>query len=360
LSGSYSGTMVKGTITGEWKQPGSALPLILTPYKKPEANSLTPLLGEWVGILEPPGSGIKLTIVFRFQISKEGKFAGVLDSPDQNAKDIPVGDVLLEGDQVTIKVPVAQADYSGKLVGTKINGSFKQAGQEFTVNLTKGKYQPPPAFADLSQEAMKQLLGQWIGKWKVSEELSYTAIFRFEKAKDGKFIAVADLPEQGVKGFLLAGGVFKGDQLSFKIPQAAGEFAGTLSGNSISGTYKAGGKPFPLIVTRGAKYEPPITQIEIPDEAMKTLLGKWIGKLGTVSVIFRFERNAAGVKAIFVDSPEQSLKGMPVIKASLVDGNLVLKFKEDQYSGKISGNKIEGSLKINNGQATVPLPVTKQ
>jgi hypothetical protein len=107
-------------------------------------------------------------------------------------------------------------------------------------------------------------------------------------------------------------------------------------------------------------YEPPITQIEIPDEAMKTLLGKWIGKLGTVSVIFRFERNAAGVKAIFVDSPEQSLKGMPVIKASLVDGNLVLKFKEDQYSGKISGNKIEGSLKINNGQATVPLPVTKQ
>lgn len=35
LSGSYKGTVGKGIITGEWKQEGSAIPLVLTTYKAP-------------------------------------------------------------------------------------------------------------------------------------------------------------------------------------------------------------------------------------------------------------------------------------------------------------------------------------
>ena len=48
LSGSYAGTVGKGTITGEWKQPGSTLPLVLTPYKKPEVRELQALAGRVV------------------------------------------------------------------------------------------------------------------------------------------------------------------------------------------------------------------------------------------------------------------------------------------------------------------------
>jgi hypothetical protein len=360
LSGSYAGTVAAGAITGVWKQPGSSLPLVLTPYKKPGIDTLKPLLGEWVGILEPPGAGVKLAIVFRFQMNKDGKFTAFLDSPDQGAKDIPVGDVVLDGNQVDIKIPVAQASFKGQLVGNKINGTVKQGGQDLKLDLTKGKYQPPPAFASLSAEGMKQLLGQWVGKWKASEEVSYTAVFRFEKAKDGKFIAVVDLPEQGTKDFSLADGVLKDDQLTCRIPKMQGEYAGKISGNSITGTYKAGGKQYPLNLTRGAKYEPPITQIDIPADVMKSLLGSWSGKLGNVTVIIRFERNEAGKDAVFIDSPEQNIKNMPVIKASMADGKLALKFKEDQYSGKINGNKIDGMLSVNKGQTNIPLPVTKQ
>jgi hypothetical protein len=360
LSGSYSGTAAKGVLTGEWKQPGSVLPLVLTPYVKPGVSILKPLLGEWVGALDIPEAGNKLSIVFRFVMSKDGKISGYLDVPDQNGKDIPVGDVTLDGNQVDITVPSARIGYSGKLAGNKINGLFKQNGRELKLDLVKGKYEPPPTFVNLSPEGMQQLTGQWLGKWKVSEEVSYTAIFRFEKSKIGKFFAVIDLPEQGMKGISLADGVLKGGQLACRIPIMTAEYAGKISGNAITGTLKMAGKQYPLNLLQGAKYEPPATQIDIPADAMKGLLGKWSGKIGNVTLVIRFERTPAGKNAVYIDSPEQSMKGMPVIKASVADDKLVLKFKEDQYSGKINGNKIDGTLSIGNGQANVPVSVTKQ
>ena len=90
LSGSYSGTVDKGAITGEWKQPGSTLPLVLAPYKKPEVGTLKPLPGEWFGELQLPGS-TKMTMMFRFEMTKDGKFAGLMDIPDPGAKDVPAG-----------------------------------------------------------------------------------------------------------------------------------------------------------------------------------------------------------------------------------------------------------------------------
>jgi len=360
LRGSYSGIAAKGVITGEWKQPGSTLPLVLTPYVKPGVNILKPLLGEWVGVLEVPGGGVKLSIVFRLLSDKDGKISGFLDSPDQNAKDIPVGDVTLDGNQVDIKVPIAQASYTGQLAGTKITGLLKQGGQDLKLDLVKGKYEPPPAFANLPLEGEKQLTGQWLGKWKVSEEVSYTAILRFETSKAGKFIAVVDLPEQGMKGVSLADGVFKDSQLTCRIPIMNAEYTGKISGNTITGTLKMAGKQYPLNLLQGAKYEPPATQIDIPAEAMKGLLGKWSGKIGNVTMVIRFERTLAGKNSVYIDSPEQSIKGMPVIKASVADNKLVLKFKEDQYSGKINGNKIDGTLSVSNGQANIPVSITKQ
>src|SRR5689334_17300654 len=35
LAGSYSAILKEGTLNGEWTQPGSKLPLVLSPYQKP-------------------------------------------------------------------------------------------------------------------------------------------------------------------------------------------------------------------------------------------------------------------------------------------------------------------------------------
>lgn len=357
LSGSYSGTVAKGTITGEWKQQGSAFPLVLTPYKKPEAAAFKPLMGRWEGKFAPPGSG-ELTIVFRFETAKEGGIAGFLDVPEQGAKGVPLGNISLEGNQVAFKVPSAGVDYAGKLSATGINGRFKQGGGDFELNLSKGKFQPPPL--NLPAETVNTLSGKWAGKLDIPGDVLHNIILRFEKTKNGKFFAYWDCPERGTTAGRVADVVLKGDQFSCKIPASGGTFSGKLVNDTISGTYQTAGKQYPLSLVKGAKYEPQVAQVDIPAEVMKQLLGQWTAKVGNLLLIFRFEQAPGGRNAIYIDIPDQNVKGLQILKASIKDGNLWMKMSGSEYTGKLSGNKIDGSLKlIEQGGNSMQLPLTK-
>jgi hypothetical protein len=357
LSGSYSGTVAKGSITGEWKQQGSSFPLVLSPYKAPEPSTFKPLLGEWVGKLNAPGA-TNLAIVFRFETTKDGKFAAFMDVPDQNARNLALNDVTLEDNQVSLKFAAAGIEYVGKLSGNSINGTFKQGGAEFPLNLTKGKYAAPTF--DLPAEDMQKLLGQWVGKWKESEDTTYTVVFKFEKTKDGKLSATTNSPEQGSASLPLAELSFKDNQLKFRIPATGGDYTGKLNDTSISGTYSLRGKQYEINVTKGAKVEPVITQVEIPAASWKQLLGRWNGKLNNASVIVRFEQKAGGKNAIAIDIPDQNQKDIPVLKASLAGDTLTLKFAGAEYSGKLADNKIDGTVKISAQNVILPLSLTKE
>jgi hypothetical protein len=358
LSGSYAGTVGKGAITGEWKQPGSSLPLVLTPYKKPEAASFKPLLGEWSGKLTVPGV-TSLAIIFRFEIAKDGKLAGFMDVPDQNARGIALSDITFDAGQVSLRIPSAGIEYSGQLSASSIKGTFKQSGASFDLNLSKGKYEIPGI--DMPAEDMNKLLGNWAGRMKIGQEANAdeaTVILRFEKTKDGKLAAFSDSPEQGSYGRALTDVTFKDDQLNIKVPGTSGGFTGKLSGNSIAGTFLMGTMKLDLTVTKGAKFPPPASQVDLPADLMKQLLGRWTGNLGTITPTFRFERNAAGKSVIYIDIPQQNVKAMPVLKASLADGSLVLKIAGGEFRGKLEGNKINGTLKAQN--QNIPLVLTKE
>jgi hypothetical protein len=244
LSGSYSGTVAKDAITGEWRQAGSALPLVLTPYRPPTAATLKPLLGSWVGKIQANPT-TALTLVIRFETGKDGKVAGFLDIPDQNAKGLPVTDVNLEGSEVTFKIPVGKADYTGTLKGRAITGSFKQGAQETKLDLARGTYVPPPPEVNIPQEAMQQLLGRWTGKIA-----NLTIVLRFEKNAAGKFAVLMDSPDQKAMGIPVSSATLTKDKLLLKVAAVFGEYNATLSGNKIDGTWTQGGKPMPLVLTK--------------------------------------------------------------------------------------------------------------
>jgi hypothetical protein len=357
LSGSYSGTVGKGAITGEWKQQNSTIPLVLTPYKKPELSSLKPIVGEWVTKLKASEELI-LVVVFHFEFTKDGKFVATFDQPEQGAKGLALSDVALEGDQVSFKIPIASGEFNGTLKGNSITGVYRVQERKYDLTLVKGKYQGPTF--DMPAEAMNRLLGQWAGRVDVPGDIVYTLTIRFEKTKDGKLAAFSDCPEGATYNSSLTNVSLKGDELSFKSLHPAGEFTGKLGANSIPGSYKIGGKPYELNLTKGAKFAAQATQVDIPAEEMKKLLGRWSGKLSVITVVFRFERTPAGKNLIFIDSPEQNIKGQPVFKASMKDGVLSLKMAGAEYSGKVSGNKIDGVLKPFEQNVTVPLSVTKE
>lgn len=95
------------------------------------------ITGAWNGILKV--QGMQLSLVFHINKTENG-FSSTMDSPDQKAFGIPVTTTNFENSKLTIAVANARIEYEGVLGSDGfINGTFKQSGQTFPMNLSKGK-----------------------------------------------------------------------------------------------------------------------------------------------------------------------------------------------------------------------------
>ena len=161
LSGSYDGVLADGRITGNWSQPGSEIPLELVPYVASVLSDADKdrLRGSWVGELAPPGQ--TLAIVFRFQDNEDGEFVGLLDSPDQGAKDIATANIRIEGDQLKFAIPRIGGEYTGTLSGDSIEGTFRQ-GQALPLNMQRGEY--TARGLELPPDVIERIEGPWHGR----------------------------------------------------------------------------------------------------------------------------------------------------------------------------------------------------
>ncbi|MGB4837968.1 MAG: alpha/beta hydrolase [Saprospiraceae bacterium] len=109
----------------------SILLLILFTSFSSTAQDIT---GQWNGLLKV--QGIQLRLVFNVSKSDNG-FSSTMDSPDQGAKDIPVTKTTFENSKIKFEVANAMIEYNGELKGDEIIGTFKQGGQEFSMNLSR-------------------------------------------------------------------------------------------------------------------------------------------------------------------------------------------------------------------------------
>lgn len=355
LSGSYSGTVSKDIITGQWKQEGTTLPLILTPYKIPPVSTLKPLVGEWVGEFTPPGAP-KMTTVFRFEMTKDGKLAAFVDLPEQGSTGIPVSDVLLENNQVSAKIANAQAEYIGKLSGNRIEGVVKQGGQEIKLNLAKGKYEVP-GFS-IPAEGIKRLLGEWVGKTGLNR---LSMVFRFETTRNGKLAVFMDVPDQHVKGVTVKDFTLNGDEVSIKLPGSSGDtYTGRLSGNSLKGTFKLNNIDQELNLAKG-KYRPGINEMPVAD--IKRLVGEWVGKYApggpTYTIVWKFEKTEDGKLSALASAPETGPDTFPITDVSLKGDQLIFKIPGTggEFTGKLNSNFLSGTYKV--GATELQLSVTR-
>jgi len=245
LSGSYEGIFKDGKIDGKWKQEGKTFPLSLIPYEKPTLSKkdMEKLLGAWNGILTIPGGS--LTVVFRFEMTKEGELAGFLDSPDQGGYGIPVNDIEMSESSLSLKISSIKAQYKGKVVGNEIVGDFTQLGSPNPLSLKKGEYKAQGYNLNLSKENMEKLLGKWNGKLG-----PLTLVFRFEKTKEGSFVGYLDSPDQGAKGIPITEASLTDGKLNLKVKSVSGEFNGQLSGDKLAGEWTQMGMKNPLSLTK--------------------------------------------------------------------------------------------------------------
>src|SRR5664279_4743701 len=117
------------------------------------------LPGSWLGKLSV--QGIQLRLVFNLKLNEKDSLIATLDSPDQGAKNIPLGSVIVVDKKLTIAAPKLLGEYKGTITGdSTIEGVWTQRGADYTVNLNKLKapffvnrpQEPKPPFPYTSEE----------------------------------------------------------------------------------------------------------------------------------------------------------------------------------------------------------------
>ncbi len=129
------------------------------------ANEPANLEGHWEGAIELPT--MKLDVTLEFTLA-EGAWKGSISIPAQNAKDVPLKDVALEGAQArfTISGIPGEPTFEGEVSadGATITGDFTQGGQTFPFTLTSGEH--PAAKARQALEGIGDIVSEAIADWK--------------------------------------------------------------------------------------------------------------------------------------------------------------------------------------------------
>lgn len=97
------------------------------------------IIGTWVGKLELP-NGFKLNIIFHFDMH-ENNYTGILDSPDQGAKGIPVDTIRFIDNGLYLKINKLMMVYKAELENdTIMRGSIIQGTLPIGLDLIKREY----------------------------------------------------------------------------------------------------------------------------------------------------------------------------------------------------------------------------
>ena len=107
--------------------------LIVLPQMNAQESVVT---GTWLGKLSV--GAVELRIVFNIGVDADGILNATMDSPDQGARGIQVGDVTFEDDSLIILAPNLRGDYRGVMVNdTSLDGTWTQSGMSYKLDLVK-------------------------------------------------------------------------------------------------------------------------------------------------------------------------------------------------------------------------------
>ncbi len=361
VNAEYKGELKGDELTGEWSQGG--MPTMPLSMKKGEyvppvyaldlpEETKEALAGEWHGHLKTAQT--LLHVVLRFETTEKGEFLGFYDVPDQNVKGTQIFEASLSDGKLTLKIPNAQ--FKGELAGDELTGEVKQQQNITPLTLKKGEYVPPVYALDLPEETMETLSGEWYGKPD-----KITVVLRFEKNDKGDFLGFADSPDIGAPTVPITDMESTDNKLTVQIPHSGAEFKGEFVDNEWVGEWTQNAKTFQVTLKKG-KYIPPVYSLDLPEEAMKLLTGKWQGKVGSVTIVMRFEKTAKGDFLGSFEIPEQKLEKIPIIEAKFSNGNLSIIdiTRDSEIIGELSGDVFDAELIQAQAGSKIPITFKKE
>jgi hypothetical protein len=120
---------------GDYQPPPVALKLSAADFAK--------VKGKWQGkgsIVNPQNNqNIDVQVALRFETGSKGEPYGFVDSSAGGSRStgVVVSDAVVAGDKLTVRVSVAQAEFTGTLAGNKLTGDWVQGAVRMPLELTR-------------------------------------------------------------------------------------------------------------------------------------------------------------------------------------------------------------------------------
>jgi hypothetical protein len=259
LSGAYSGTLKGDSIDGKWTQPGGTLPLVLTPYAKPQLSKadIDTLLGSWHGPVTFQGGSF--TFVVRFKSNDKGELQGSLTVAEQGGAELPMSDLEFANGKLAFKIPPVQGEYTASYANGVFTGAWKQSAPGMPpaglpLTLKKGEYAAPVYVLKLSAESFVALSGTWQGALQVTtpqgQQISLPLVLRFETNEQALIVGFIDSPSQHAVGIPVTDANLAAGKLVLKVGSLNAEYHADLSGRTLAGKWTQGPLSNPLTLTK--------------------------------------------------------------------------------------------------------------
>jgi hypothetical protein len=259
LSGSFTGALKGRSIEGQWTQPGGALPLVLSPYEKPQMSKadMEMLSGSWHGPLKVPGGAF--TFVVRFKPGDKGELEGSLAVLEQGGAQIPLSDVDFATGALSFKVPLVRGEYTGTYANGTFTGTWNQGGagnpaQGLPLALQKGEIAPPVYALKLSTPAFVALSGDWEGTLQITtpqgQQVSLPLVLHIRTNENSDMVGSIDSPNQHASGIPVTEATSSAGKVVLKVGALNAEYHADLSGNTLVGQWMQGPNTLPLTLKK--------------------------------------------------------------------------------------------------------------
>jgi CubicO group peptidase (beta-lactamase class C family) len=138
----------------------------LTVATGPAAAQSAGPAGRWEGAISLPGAELKIALTL--EPAAGGAWSGTIDIPAQGARDLPIGNVRVDGPNVSFDLPGIPGTPSFEGVAAKdgqsISGTFAQGGQSFPFTLRRSV---DPLAAASALEGFDEFVSSAMKSWNV-------------------------------------------------------------------------------------------------------------------------------------------------------------------------------------------------
>jgi serine-type D-Ala-D-Ala carboxypeptidase/endopeptidase len=197
------------------------------------AQSPATVNGDFNGTLGP------LSLKLHIKAAPDGSLTGTLDSPNQGANGIPCSDFVIDGNNLSFKVPVVNGTWKGLILdgGASLAGTWSQ-GRPMPLVFSRDTFVPAakPSAVD----------GIWLGTSDFQGRPVRTQVI-VESSNMGEERCTVDSLDLNMLGLACANVTYSRDDFGFDVPFAKAGWRGKLSadGKSLSGTWTPTGSAAP-------------------------------------------------------------------------------------------------------------------